>query len=345
MTVEDITNRLTQYYSWLSSRPLQESWPLLLAIAALVLILIVLVLRSRRKVLPSNAQLRDIIDIKLADRNKAGGQTEPAEKSRPGRLPERRGRKRRRINTTKGFKLAIRELNHRRRELIESRQAEPLVQQESAATATVNEQSQIEIEDEVTESRQTEELPEQKVAEIAAVIEQFQNEITETDRYEQPPKQQAAEFAAFNEQIQPEVAYSGPDEQPVQKVYEIVPDNEPFQIEVTGSRRDEEHPEQKVAETKDLNEQIPIEVTDGGRAEQNPIQKASEIAAVNEKFQYEKPEQDQPEKAPEESPEQDLTSKKQPQPLDIAEFSKAAISRRQRQRSGIFNDYSNLDED
>ena len=286
MTVEDITNRLNQYYLWLSSRQWEELALLLAAIAALVIFLIVLVLRSRRKVLPSSTQLREIIGIKLADHNKTSGRTDHIEKNRSSHVPKNPGRRKRRKNRKKGFKMAIVQLNQRREELIKSRQSELLGQQEAVRLAAVNEQVQYE----VTESRRAEELPEQKVAEIAAVIEQFRHEIIDSSQDE---------------------------EQSILKVYEIVPDDEPFQLKVT----------------------------DSSRAAQHPIQKASEIAAVNEKFKYEKPEPEQPEKVPEESPEQDLKSKKQPQPFDIAEFSKAAISRRQRERSGIYNEYSELDED
>jgi hypothetical protein len=286
MTVESITNRLNQYFPWLSSRQLEEWWPVLLAIAALVLILIVLLLRSRRKVLPDNDLLRDIIDIKLADRNKTNHQTDCVVDGRSANVPEKHRRRKRRINTTKGFKIAIKELKQRHNEIIKSRQAELLTQQKTVRLAAVNEQLQSKL----TDNKQVEELPTQKVAEIAAVIEQFQHEITDSKQTEQ---------------------------RPVQKVYEIVPDNEPFQIGVANS----------------------------SQAEQHPIQKVSGIAAFNEQFQQEKLKQEQPEKVSEESSEQDLKSKKQSQPFDIAEFSKAAISRRQRQRLGIFNEDTNIAED
>jgi len=286
MTVEDIINRLNQYFSWLSSRQWEELALLLAAIAVPVIVIIVLVLRSRRKVLPGNALLRDIIGIKLADHNKTSQATDHTEKGRSTHVPKNPGRRKRRKNTKKGFKIAIKELKQRHNEIIKSRQAEPLVQQETIRLAAVNEQ----IQNEVTDSRQVEELPEQKVAEIAAVIEQFQHKVIDISKAGQLREQ---------------------------KVYEIVPDNEPFQLKVA----------------------------DRSRAGQHPIQKASEIAAVNEKFQLEKLEQGQSEKVPEESSEQDLKSKKQSPQFDIAEFSKAAISRQQRLRSGIFNEYSDLDED
>ncbi len=286
MTVEDIINRLNQYFSWLSSRQWEELAMLLAAIAALVIVIIVLVLRSRRKVLPGNALLRDIIGIKLADHNTNSGRTDHIEKGRSTHVPKNPGRRKRRKNTKKGFKIAIKELKQRHNEIIKSRQTELLGQQETVRLAAVNEQ----IQNEVTDSRQVEELPEQKVAEIAAVIEQFQHEITYSKQAEQRPQK---------------------------KVYEIVPDNEPFKLKVTDSSPVRPH----------------------------PIQKASEIAAVNEKFQLVKSEQEKSEKVPEESSEQDLKSKKQSPQFDIAEFSKAAISRQQRLRSGIFNEYSDLDED
>ena len=230
MTVESITNRLNQYFPWLSSRQLEEWWPVLLAIAALVLILIVLLLRSRRKVLPDNDLLRDIIDIKLADHNKTNHQTDCVVDGRSANVPEKRGRRKKRINTTKGFKIAIKELKQRHNEIIKSRRAELLAQQ--------------------------------KTVRLAAVTEQLQSE-----------------------------------------------------------------------------------VTDSKQAEQHPIQKVSEIAAFNEQFQQEKLGQEQPSNAPEESSEQDLKSKNQSQPFDIAEFSKAAISKRQRQRSGLFDEDRNIAED
>lgn len=230
MTVEDITNRLNQYYSWLSSRQLEEWWLPLIAIAALVLILIILILRSRRKVLPGNDLLRDIIDIKLADRNKTSRQTDRIGNDRSANVPEKRGRRKKRINTTKGFKIAIKELKQRHNEIIKSRQAELLAQQKTVR------------------------------------------------------------LSAVNEQLQSETA-------------------------------------------------------DSSRAEQHPIQKASEIAAFNEQFQREKLKQEQPSNAPEESSKQDLKSTKQSPPFDIAEFSKAAISKRQRQRSGLFTEDSGMDED
>jgi len=347
MTVEDITNRLNQYFSWLSSRQLEEWWPVLLAIAGLVIFLIVLVLRSRRKVMPGDALLRDIIDIKLADHNKTSGRNNHAEKGHSAHNPDKRRRKRKRINTTKGFKLAIRELNQRRHELIKSRQDELSLRHQAPAMVTVNEQIQNEAqaEAEVTESRQAGELSEQKVAEIAAVIEQFQQEIAEYSQAGQP-RQQVSEFVGFDEQLQPEVIYGGRDERrPVQKVYEILPVDEPLHFRVTGSSRAVQHSEQKVAEITAVNEQIPNEVVAGSPTGQHPIQKLSEIEAVNELLQPEKPKPGQSEKIPEESPEQDLKSKKQPRPFDIAEFSKAAISRRQRQRSGIFNEDMDMDED
>jgi len=346
MTVGNITSKLNQFFSWLSSRPLEEWWPVLIAIAALFILIIVHVLRSRRKVLPGDTLLRDIIDIKLADHDKSGSRSGRTERGHSAHNPERRGRKRKRINTTKGFKLAIRELNQRRQELIKSRQDELRIRQQAPEPVTVKEQIQAEDEVEVAESRPDEELPEQKVAEIVAVIEQFQHEVAEYSPAEESRKQPVSEFVGFNEPLRPEVTYSGSDEQqPVQKVYEILPIDEPLQIKVTGGSKAEELPVQKIPEIADLSKQIPIEVAADRRDVQHPIQKASEIAAVNEKFQYEKPETGQPSNAPEESPQQDLKSKKQPQPLDIAEFSKAAISRRQRQRSGIFNEYSDLDED
>jgi len=204
MTVEDIANKLNEYILWLSSRQLEQWWPVLIAIAALFIVLIILILRPRRKVLPTITQLRDIIGIELADQ-KNNGRTDRTEKDR-----------------------------------------------------SANVQNKLDI----TDSRQ------------------------------------AGQPRAL-------------------KVYEIVPDNEPFQLKVT----------------------------DSSRARQHPIQKASEIAAFNKQFQYEKPEQKQSEKAPEESSEQDLKSKKKSPPFDIAEFSKSAISRQQRLRSGIYNEYSDLDED
>jgi phenylalanyl-tRNA synthetase alpha subunit len=196
----------------------------------LVLILIVLVIRSRRKVLPDNDLLRDIIDIKLADHNKTNHQTDCVVDGRSANVPEKRGRRKKRINTTKGFKIAIKELKQRHNEIIKSRQAELLAQQKAVRLAAVNEQ---------------------------------------------------------------------------------------LQSETTVSKQ----------------------------AEQHPIQKVSEIAAFNEQFQQEKLEQEQPSNAPEESSEQDLKSKNQSQPFDIAEFSKAAISKRQRQRSGLFNEDRNIAED
>ena len=286
MTVESITNRLNQYFSWLSSRQLEEWWLLLIPIAALVLILIVLVLRSRRKVLPDNALLRDIIGIKLADRNKTNHQKDCIGNGHSANVPEKRGRRKKRINTTKGFKIAIKELKQRHNEIIKSRQAELLAQQKTVRLAAVNEQ----LESKVTNSKQVEELPAQKVTEIAAVIEQSQHETTDSKQAEQ---------------------------RSAQKVYEIVPDNEPFQLRVA----------------------------DGSRAEQHPIQKVSEIAAFNEQFQREKLKQEQPEKVSEESSERDLKSKKQSPPFDIAEFSKAAISKRQRQRSGLFNEDRDIGKD
>jgi len=258
MTVESITNRLNQYFSWLSSRQLEEWWLPLIAIAALVLILIILILRSRRKVLPGNDLLRDIIDIKLADRNKTSRQTDRIGNDRSANVPEKRGRRKKRINTTKGFKIAIKELKQRHNEIIKSRQAELLAQQ--------------------------------KTVRLSAVNEQLQSETADSKQAEQHS---------------------------VQKVYEIVPDNESFQLGVT----------------------------DSSRAEQHPIQKASEIAAFNEQFQREKLKQEQPSNAPEESSKQDLKSTKQSPPFDIAEFSKAAISKRQRQRSGLFTEDSGMDED
>jgi len=230
MTVESITNRLNQYFSWLSSRQLEEWWLPLIAIAALVLILIILILRSRRKVLPDKDLLREIIDIKLADRNKTDRQEDCIGNGRPTNVPEKRRRRKKRINTTKGFKIAIKELKQRHNEIIKSRQAELLAQQKTVR------------------------------------------------------------LSAVNEQLQSETA-------------------------------------------------------DSSRAEQHPIQKASEIAAFNEQFQREKLKQEQPSNAPEESSKQDLKSTKQSPPFDIAEFSKAAISKRQRQRSGLFNEDSGMDED
>ena len=176
MTIEGIANRLNQYYLWLSSRQLGKWWLVLIAVAALFIVIILLRLRSRRKVLPTITQLRDIIDIELADDKKKGGQIDRTENNRSAHIQNEV-------------------------EITDSRQAEP----------------------------------------------------------------------------------------PIQKVYEIVPDHEPFQLE--------------------------------------------------------KSEQGQSEKVPEENSEQDLKSKKKNKPFDIAEFCKAAISRRQRLRSGIFNEYSELDED
>jgi len=176
MTLEDIANRLNRYYLWLSSRQLEKWWPLLIAVAVLFIVLILLRLRSRRKVLPTITQLRDIIDIKLADDKTNGGQIDRTENNRSAHI---------------------------------------------------------------------------------------QNEVEVTD----------------SRQVEP----------PIQKVYEVVPDHEPFKLE--------------------------------------------------------KSEQGQFEKVPEESSEQDLKSKKQARLFEIAEFCKAAISRRQRLRSGIFNEYSELDED
>jgi len=256
MTVEDITNRLTPYYSWLSSVWL----PVLIAIAVLFIVIIVLILRSRRKVLPTKAQLRDIIDIELADHNKTSDRTDPVKKDHSANAPKKRERRKRRKNTKKGFKMAIVQLNQRREEIIKSRQAELRLRQETAAMATVNEQIQNEV------------------------------EVTDSSQAGQPREQ---------------------------KVYEIVPDNEPFKLKVIDSRQVGQH----------------------------PIQKASEIVVFNEPFQLKKSEQQQPEKVPEESSEQDPKSKKQSQQFDIAEFSKAAISRRQRQVYGIYNEYSDLDED
>lgn len=344
MTVEDITNRLNQFFAWLSSRPLQEWWPVLIAIAALFILVIVLVIRSRRKVLPGNALLRDIIGIKLADDNKTGGRTDRTKKGRSAHAPEKRARKRKRINTTKGFKLAIRELNQRRQEIIKSRQDELRIRQQAAEPVTVKEEFQNQTQAEVAESRPAQELPEQKVAEIAAVIEQFQQQVAEYSPAEEDRKQPVSEFVGFNEPLRPEVNHIGQDEQqPVQKVYEILPVDEPLQIKVTGSSRAEELPVQKVSEIVPGNEEFKIEVPGGDLAEQHPIQKASEIAAVNELFQPEKPEPDQPSKTPEESPRQDPAPKKQPKPFDIAEFSRAAISRRQRLRSGYVIEDSDLD--
>ena len=214
MTVEDIADRLNEYFLWLSSRQLEKWWPALIAIAALVIVLIILRLKFRRKVLPSDTQLRDIIGIELADDEITSGRTDHIEKDRSTHVPEKRGRRKRRKNTKKGFNIAI----------------------------------------------------------------------------EQPR---------------------------VLKVYEIVPDNEPFTLKATNNSRTGQH----------------------------PIQKASEIEAVNKKFQLEKPEPGQSSNAPEQSAEQDPKSKKQPQPFDIVEFSKSAISRQQRLRSHIFKEYSDLDEE
>lgn len=206
MTVEDIANKLNEYISWLSSRRLEDWWPVLIAVATLFIVLIVVLRRrSRRKVLPTITQLRDIIGIELADDKTNNGRTDRTEKNRSANV---------------------------------------------------------------------------------------QNELDITDNMQA---------------WQPRA----------QKVYEIVPDNEPFHLKVA----------------------------DSSRARQHPIQKVSEIAAFNKQFQYVKSEQGQSEKTPEEGSEQDLKSKKHSQPFDIAEFSKSAISRQQRLRSGIYNEYSDLDED
>jgi hypothetical protein len=281
MTVDSITNKLNQYLTWLSSRRLEEWWPLLIVIAVLVL-----VLRSRRKVLPDNDQLREIIGIKLADHDKTDRQTDRKANDNSANVPEKRGGKRKRIGTTKGLKIAIMELKQRHNEIIKSRQAETLVQKETVKSAAVYEQLQHELAD----SKKFEELPTQKVVEVADVIEQFQNEI------------------AVNNQD---------DQRPVQKVYEIVPDNEPFQLKITDSKK----------------------------AGQHPIQKVSEIAAINEQFQQEKLGQAQSEKVTEQNSEQESKSKQQGQPFDIAEFSKAAISKRQGQGFGLYNEDRDIGND
>ena len=286
MTVESITNKLNEYLTWLSSRRLEEWWPLLIVIAVLFLVLIVLILRSRRKVLPDKDQLRDIIGIKLADHNKTDQQTDRRGSDNSANVPKKRGRKRKRIGTTKGLKIAIVELKQRHNEMLKSRQAETLVRQEAVESAAVNEQ----LHHELTDSKQFEELPAQKAAEVAGVIEQFQNQIAVNNQDEQRPEQ---------------------------KVYEIVPDNEPFQLKITDSKK----------------------------AGQHPIQKVSEIAAINEQFQQEKLEQKQPEKVTEENSEQEVKSKQQGQPFDITEFSKAAISKRQRQRFGLYNEDRDIGKD
>jgi hypothetical protein len=68
-------------------------------------------------------------------------------------------------------------------------------------------------------------------------------------------------LAAVNKQLQSDTTDGKQTGQrSAQKVYEIVPDNEPFQPGLANS----------------------------SRAEQHPIQKVSEIAAFNEQFQREK---------------------------------------------------------
>jgi len=218
MTVlKDVANILNQYYLWLSSRQLVKWWPLLIVIAGLFILLIVLFvrrLRSRRKVLPNFAQLQDIIGIELADDVTTAGRTDPTENDSSANVPKKRGRRKKRKNTKKEFKMAI-----------------------------------------------------------------------------EPPREP--------------------------KIYEILPDHEPIKLKANNN----------------------------SQAKQHPIQKASEIAAVNKKFQLEKTEQEKPSNALEESAEKDSKSNEQPQPFNISEFSKSAISRRQRQRSHIYKEYSELEDD
>jgi len=200
MTVESITNRLNQYFLWLSSRQLEEWWLLLIPIAALVLILIVLVLISRRKVLPNNALLREIIGIKLADLNKTTPQTDCIGNGHSANVLEKHIRRKRRINTTKGFKIAIKELKQCHNEIVKSRQAELLAQQKTVRLAAVNKQLQ----SETTDGKQTGQRSAQKVYEIVPDNEPFRSGLANSSRAEQHPIQKVSEIAAFNDQFQRE---------------------------------------------------------------------------------------------------------------------------------------------
>ena len=199
MTVEDITNRLKPYFSWLSSRQWEEWWLPLSAIAALVAVLIILVLISRRKVLPNRTMLRHIIGIKLADLNTISHRAGRIEKSHSTNVAENHANRKGRISTTKGFKIAIKELKQRHNEIIKSRQAELCFQQETVRLAAVKEQFQ----HNVTDSKQDEQHPIQKISEIAAFNTQFQYENSEQGQSKRVPEESSEQDLKSNRQSQP----------------------------------------------------------------------------------------------------------------------------------------------
>jgi hypothetical protein len=199
MTVEDIINRLKPYFSWFSSRQWEEWWLPLTVIAALVAVLIILVLISRRKVLPNRTMLRRIIGIKLADLNTISHRTGRIKKSHVTNVTENHANRKRRISTTKGFKIAIKELKQRHNETIKSRQAELLRQQETVRLAAVKEQFQ----HNVTDSMQDELHPIQKISEIAAFNKKFQYENSEQGQPKRVPEESSKQDLKSNKQSQP----------------------------------------------------------------------------------------------------------------------------------------------
>ncbi|MBN2591907.1 MAG: hypothetical protein JXA81_00260 [Sedimentisphaerales bacterium] len=199
MTVEDITNRLKPYFSWLSSRQWEEWWLPLMTLAALVAILIILVLISRRKVLPNRTMLRHIIGIKLADLNTISHRTGRIEKSHSTNVTENSANRNRRISTTKGFKIAIKELKQRHNEIIKSRQAELLGQRETVRLAAVKEQFQ----HNVTDSKRDKQHPIQQISKIAAFNKQFQYENSEQGQPKRVPEESSEQDLKSNRQSQP----------------------------------------------------------------------------------------------------------------------------------------------
>jgi septal ring factor EnvC (AmiA/AmiB activator) len=188
MALESITNKLTQYSSWLYYRQ-WEGWELL-TIAIVALVLLILVLRAHQKVKANAKRFTErspIVGVKSADHKRSRQGIMGLERAGLAYVPERHGRQKKRSEIARQLEKSNEQLKHLQHEAGKRRQTEECLERQITELMAANEQ----LRHKVAESKRTQERLRQPIAELTAANRQLQREKFEQAQSEKVPTENA----------------------------------------------------------------------------------------------------------------------------------------------------------
>jgi septal ring factor EnvC (AmiA/AmiB activator) len=188
MALENITSKLTQYFSWLHYWQWEE-WGLL-TIAIVALALLILLVRAHQKVEANTKRFIErspIVGVKSADHKLSRQQIVRLERVSFARVPERHGRQKKPTEITRQLEKSNEQLKQLQHEAAKCRETEERLERQIAELTAANEQ----LRHKVAESKRTQERLRQPIAELTAANRQLQREKFERARSEKAPTEDA----------------------------------------------------------------------------------------------------------------------------------------------------------